>query len=492
MNFKIENKFLDITNYPSIERHLEKMASKGWLINKIIQGNIFIYKKISPERLEFSITPYEIETLFTKKSREELEEFNSVCESVGWNYATKSYDLHVYFKEHGVEAMDIQTDEEEEFRTLEFIGKKHIRSYYVLIPFLLFVSWFVLGSLFTSIPAIKNGLIQIVTPLIPAGIILLIIHLFNIKRFLKINRKNIELGKSLEFSDSKFYITRTIFAITSIILFLGIIHFLYVAIFLKNNFMLIGLIPTLIGIIGATIYRIYIKPAKMKLKHKKIGFIVILVASTVLSIVLFVGVILNIAIRDDNKHSQNIDSYKVLSINDFISDTLEEEGEIIELASILIPKSYDYYSYSRGFGSIRTEYSKALTEEIASNLVDRYRSQAENKLIRRNSRRLELYFEEGIFDDYLLRSGLTKEDLSNLEGKELKEAIKAANNMINEKSIVEDIENLWNLDEVYFLNIEKDEIVIRNGKEVFYLEGLDFSDKEIIKIIKDKLNLYKK
>ena len=67
MNFRIENNFLDITNYPSIERHLEKMASKGWLINKIIQGNIFIYKKIIPQRLEFSITPYEIETLFTKK-----------------------------------------------------------------------------------------------------------------------------------------------------------------------------------------------------------------------------------------------------------------------------------------------------------------------------------------------------------------------------------------------------------------------------------------
>ena len=38
--------------------------------------------------------------------------------------------------------MDIQTDEEEEFRTLEFIGKKRIRSYYVLIPFLLFfLAW---------------------------------------------------------------------------------------------------------------------------------------------------------------------------------------------------------------------------------------------------------------------------------------------------------------------------------------------------------------
>lgn len=489
MNFKIENNFLDITNYPSIERHLEKMASKGWLINKIIQGNIFIYKKIIPERLEFSITPYEIETSFTKKSKEELEEFNSVCESVGWNYATKSYDLHIYFKEHGAEAMDIQTDEEEEFRTLEFIGKKHIQSYYILIPFLLFVSWLALGSLLTSISTIKNGLSQIVVPLLPAGIIQLIMHLFNIRRFLKINRKNIELGKSIEYSDSKFYITRTISAIISISLFLGIIHFLYVAIFLKNKFMLIGLIPTLIGITVGSLYRTYIKPTKMTLKRKKIGFIVIIVASTILSIVVFGGVILNTAIRDDNKNSQNIDGYKVLSINDFTDKTLEED-DLIEQASILIPRSYDYYSYSRGYGSISTEYSKALTEKIASNLVDRYRKQAENRLIGRNSRELDLYFEEGIFDDYLLRNGLTRQDLSNLEKKEVKEAVKAANNLIKERSIVEDIENLWELDEVYFLNFSKDEIVIRNGKEVFYIEGLDFSDKEIIKIVKDKLNLY--
>ena len=67
--------------------------------------------------------------------------------------------------------------------------------------------------------------------------------------------------------------------------------------------------------------------------------------------------------------------------------------------------------------------------------------------------------------------------------------MRATNNIINERSIVKDIENLWKLDEVYFLNYEKTEIVIRNGKEVFYLEGLDFSDDEIIKIVKDKLNL---
>ena len=99
MNFKIENNFLDIINYPSIERHLQDMARKGWLISKIILGSLFIYKRIEPEELDFSITPYEVETVFTRKTKEELEEFNSVCKSVGWNYATKSYDLHIYFKE---------------------------------------------------------------------------------------------------------------------------------------------------------------------------------------------------------------------------------------------------------------------------------------------------------------------------------------------------------------------------------------------------------
>lgn len=99
MNFKIEINYLNITNYPAIERHFEKMASRGWLINKIIIGSLFIYKKIEPRELDFSISPYEIETTFTRKSKEEIEDFQTVSQAVGWNYATRSYDFHIYFKE---------------------------------------------------------------------------------------------------------------------------------------------------------------------------------------------------------------------------------------------------------------------------------------------------------------------------------------------------------------------------------------------------------
>ena len=90
MNFKIESNFLDITNYPCVARHFEEMSSKGWLINKIVGANIFIYKKIEAERLEFSISPYEIETVFTRKTKGELEEYN-------FNFRSFIFTYNIFF-----------------------------------------------------------------------------------------------------------------------------------------------------------------------------------------------------------------------------------------------------------------------------------------------------------------------------------------------------------------------------------------------------------
>ena len=139
MNFKIENKYLDITNYPSVARYLESMAGKGWLIHKVFAGNIFVFKKIKPQKLDFSISPYEIETTFTRKSKKEMDEFKDITQSIGWNYCAKSYNLHIYYKAKNLELLAIHTDEEEEFKLLESLGKTQVRGYYFLIPFLFFL-----------------------------------------------------------------------------------------------------------------------------------------------------------------------------------------------------------------------------------------------------------------------------------------------------------------------------------------------------------------
>lgn len=491
MNFKIENNYLHITNYPNIEKHFEEMASKGWLINKVIASNIFIYRKIEPEDLDFSISPYEVETEFTRKTKSELAEFQSVCESVGWNYATKSYDLHIYYKEKGSEALDIQTDEEEEFRSLEKIGKKYTRGLYMQIPMFLLLSWFTLKDLFTTTRGMKDGLGQLLGPMLLITVIMFALELFHVKRFLKLNKENIEMGESIKYSNIKFYYNRFAFTATSIFLFIFALYMIYGALVLNNKFMLIGLIPVLISVLIGVFYRVIVKPSKMPLGSKKVGLGLTLGLTFIIPIVVLGFFIRNIIGGFDDGKKPNIEGYKVLSINDFVDSDVDEDGNLRREASILIPQSYEYYGYSRALlESIKTEYSRALTEGIASKLVKRYKKEAEDFLDRYSD--VDIYIKENIYYEYLFeKAGITLEEFNTLREKDIKSATKEVNNRLKERAITKDDGNLWNVDEAYFLNYNNREIVIRQGKEVFYLEAMDadFSDPEIIRIVKEKLGL---
>lgn len=487
MNFKIENNYINISNYPSIEKHFEEMASKGWLINKIITGNLFFYKKILPEELDFSISPYEVETAFTRKSKKELEEFQTVCESVGWNYATKTYDLHIYYKEKGSEAVAIETDEEEEFKTLELIGKKQLKAQYWQVPFFLFLAWLTIGRSLASVYGMRDGLTQIAALMIPLAIILGVLNIIELRRFLKINKKNIDMGKNIEFNDSKYLSYKICFSIFNIIIIGFIIYLLYSAIVLRNKIMMMGFIPVLIGTIIGTLYRIFIKPSKKSKDYKKVAFVItILVGSIVFTPLLM----LNIESLTSHESKVNIEVYRVLTLNDFTDKDIKEDGNLRRNVSMLIPESYEYSSYARGQGVINTEYSNALSENLAETLVRRYKNEAENRIIGRKLQGLKFMFENDIYDSYLERSGLTEDDFNSLKDKDKKQAIDEALEIIKQKSIIEDKDGIWNMDEVYFLNIDKYEIVIRNGKEVFFLGGLDFSDPEVVKVVKDRLELY--
>lgn len=486
MNFKIENSYVNITNYPYIERHFEKMAAGGWLISKIISGNLFLYKRIEPEELDFSISPYEVETAYTRKTKEELEEFQTVCEYVGWNFATKSYDLHVYYKEKDSEVVPLHTDEEEEFNILEKIAKKQLKALYFQIPLFILLAWMVIGRSLASVYGMKDGLTQIVSLLIPVALILMVINIYDLRKFLKINRKNIELGKGIEFNDWGFYGYKISFILFYISILVFLAYLLYSAIVFKNIILLMALIPSLIGIVVGSLYRIYVKPAKRSIGYKKVVLVAVLITATILSI----GTgIFNIGVLASKDGPSKIEGYRVLSINDFSDETIEDSGDLRRNLSFLIPVSYDYSSYARRLGVIDTEYSRALTEGLARNLVNRYKREAENRLIGRNSKDLEFIFENGVYDSYYARSGLTEDDFISLRDRDKKEAVKEALEIIKERSIREDLDGLWDLDEVYFLNYESSEIVLRIGKEVFFLRGLDFSDPEIVEVVKDRLGL---
>lgn len=490
MNFKITMKYLNITNYPYVEEYLEDMASRGWLLRRIIVGSIFIFTKIKPEELKFSISPYEVETAFTRRSKEELQEFESVCESVGWNYCTRSYDLHIYYKQRNSDALDIHTDIEEEFNLLEQIGKKQIRSYYILLPLLIFLLWSNVGRI-NSVDFIRTGLLQMIIPILPIGLILTIYDWIHIQKFLKTNRQNIDEFREIQYSDSKFYFTRFSFILVFLDLLLIVAYVFYAYIFLKNKIILIAFLPAMIGIVIGQLYRVFVKPSKNSKAYKKTAFGVVLILAIMIS-----NLVILLSTGDLNNYVNELDrtKYKVILNEDFSGENVDSNGTLTEDVSILAPKSYKYISrditgeYETNY--LKTEYSKALTENIAKRLVNSYKAEAEEDIRNGNYEDLKYYYKTGdapVGD--LMNMGLTRADFDELKEKVLKAAIEESLERIKEGIIVEADSAIWDVDEIYFMGRDKMRIVLRKGKEVFLLVGKDFEDRDVIKISREKLGL---
>lgn len=488
MNFKIEINYLNIDNYPILEKYFEDMASKSWFIDRIFMGTFFIFKKIEPQQFDFSISPYEIETGLSRKSKAELNEFHEVSKSVGWDYATKSYDLHIYYKSKDTDAVHLHTDEEEEFNTLEIIGKRYLRTQYFLLPLLLLLSWWNIGGMFSSITSMKNGYGQISAFLLPIGFLIAILHIFDLKRFFNRNRKNIENGYPLEFNHSTHKLYKVLFTLASLIFLVLFLYLIYTATVLNNFIAIAALLPVILGFSIAFFFRMKIKPLLTSKLSQLISIVAILIFAFIMGEQLNLARFIEITEGDNVVEPSN---YKVLSHDSFSFEEKETDGDLTKNASFLIPISYNYTSEDQENNQIRTEYSKVLNENLAQNLIDLYLQQGTNR-VRVHTIDVESSLIDGVYNHHLADVGFSKQDFEELQEIDLETDFESIGDRAAEILIASSIQednDLWDLDEVYFLSNNKDEIVIRKGKEVFYLLGLDFSDPIVINQAKEQLNL---
>lgn len=494
MNFKIENNYINITNYPYLEEHFERRAREGWMIKKIIGGFLFIYKKVEPMNLDFSISPYEVETFFSRKSKADLEEFQTVSKYVGWNFATKTYDLHIYYKNRDDKALDLETDEEETFNTLERIAKRYEKSNYLLLVLMLYYTWQIIFKNFNTISAMKDGLQQILVLMLPLGIFLSIYHLIDLNRFLKINRENIEAGLALEFDKKNKKIYQVLFSIFFLALVIFVSYAFYHILILKSKALLIGLIPVVLGTSFGLLYKFAIKSWKKDTGSKVLIFI--LGTLVTIFITVNIGMIaIDLFLKDGLL--DNPENYKLLTIDDLPGQTGANFGEFRQDSSLLVPISYEYSSYNKK-GYVRAEYSKALNESLATSLVQKYIKRSEDYIINHFSYDTDYYLEKNIYHDRFESYGITKEVFNRIKNDDLRKAKDEMIKISQERSIILGDRDQWGLDEVYFLNFSKDEIVLRKGKEVFLLiiddliqEDLNFSDEDLIKLVKNRLDLNK-
>ena len=115
-----------------IARHLEDMAAKGWMLEKL--GNwAWRYRRIEPQKLHFTVTYFPTASQFDPHPSEGQETFWDFCAAAGWELAASSAQIQIFYSEQE-SPVPIETDPAIEFDTMNRSMKKgFLSSYWALL-----------------------------------------------------------------------------------------------------------------------------------------------------------------------------------------------------------------------------------------------------------------------------------------------------------------------------------------------------------------------
>ena len=78
-------------DHTGITRHLEKMALKGWLLDRT--GFFWAYRKAPRQYVRYAVTYFPSSSDFNPTLPEKEAMFRDFCESAGWEYRDTPYSL---------------------------------------------------------------------------------------------------------------------------------------------------------------------------------------------------------------------------------------------------------------------------------------------------------------------------------------------------------------------------------------------------------------
>ena len=128
-------------DHTGMEKHLEKMARKGWMVEEI--SNItWRYRKIEPKKLHFSVSFDTRASEFAPEPSEEQMMFQEFCQRSGWKLAASSGRMQVFYSEEEA-PLPIQTDPEMEIRMVGKLARRAVPAYvaFLVLGFLIGGGW---------------------------------------------------------------------------------------------------------------------------------------------------------------------------------------------------------------------------------------------------------------------------------------------------------------------------------------------------------------
>lgn len=129
--------YYDLTG---MERHLEKMAERGWLLDKMSALG-WRYRRIEPQKLHFTVSYCHRASAYDPEPTEEVQTFYDFCAHTGWRLAAEFGSMQVFYNDQE-DPIPIDTDPALE---IQMVGREMKRA----LPFqllLLLIGFFMGGS----------------------------------------------------------------------------------------------------------------------------------------------------------------------------------------------------------------------------------------------------------------------------------------------------------------------------------------------------------
>ena len=141
--------FYDATG---IAAHLEKMAVKGWMLERMTNYG-WIYRRIEPRKLHFAVSYYPKASEFDPEPSEEQKTFLEFCAHTGWKLVCTSAQMQVFCNERE-NPIPIETDPVLEVETIHAaMMKNFFWGHVVLLALSVVMGFFFLMGLLGNIIA---------------------------------------------------------------------------------------------------------------------------------------------------------------------------------------------------------------------------------------------------------------------------------------------------------------------------------------------------
>ncbi|QZY57313.1 DUF2812 domain-containing protein [Crassaminicella profunda] len=427
---------VSIVDYKALEKYLENMALKGWLIEKYNTFTIE-FRKIKPAKYKFNVSLF-YKSPFEYSNEEKINTYQERYEELGWTFVKNKKVFQICYALEEVDLIPIEIDPVEEYKIMK---STFYKTEFISLISLLPVSLIGLSNIvrFDYTDLYRNmALWGMLTPLFMLMIIFPFIY--NMFYLRKVKRQVIK-GKGLPVSS-----WRAVKIKNKSMLFIGLIYLIFTILIIgqsisyqKNYIYLAGFLPAISGVIFAVWYKKFVKKRKRAIRKNIVMFIALLAITIALSISLVFGVMIKLVSNHDKnrvKDAVNFKDYKVITLsdlgveNEIIKNNLRKEG------SIFVPEYYTYYEIADK-KSIDTEYIKARNEKICNYIYDA-----------------------------MLKKMLSKSYNHVIKGDHKK----------------------WEVDEVYYLNDDYNYVMMKKDNVIVMLDGdFDFSDSEIIERCKKVL-----